>query len=653
MHDGVLNFGAGWPGLNGVRADVSFEGTRMFIRADQGFYQGAKARDVKVEIPDLMAGGKQLLTVDGKASGTTMDFLHYVNNSRVAEVVGEFTRSVQAKGSGELNLHLEVPLHNAVETKVKGDFRFAGNTLRLLPALPEFTDAGGVLGFSERGISLPGAEATFIGGRVKATGVTEDDGTLRFDGQGLMPAAGLRQLVANPAWHYLSGETPVKTTITVHKRIATVDVESSLIGVGANLPAPMFKDPAAAWPSSFSWQLDGSDPASSLQKWALSIDKRLDLQWQDRCKDGHCVFRRGVLSSGTQATLPEGGWRMAGQFDRLDVDPWRPVVDEFLSGFKSSEGEALTGAAFHIGEMVVGGHRFDKVSAKALRQGNEWVMQLDGPDLAGNLVWNNDGRGSLQARLQRLTLDPVPSGFEPEVEQPSAQPKNLPALNIVAEHFKVRSMDLGRLEVEAVNQENAWFLRNIALKTPDLALTGEGLWRRVGNDAGTRLTFRLGSEDVGAMLGRLGYANMVRRGEADASGSVSWRGMPTAIHYPTLTGELKLKVNDGQFAKMEPGAGRLLGVLSLQSLPRRLTLDFRDVFSEGFAFDSIAGNLDIQSGVLHTNDLEIRGPAAKVFMTGYDRSGKGGTQSACAGTAYTVGNRCGWRCGGACRHGRD
>ena len=118
------------------------------------------------------------------------------------------------------------------------------------------------------------------------------------------------------------------------------------------------------------------------------------------------------------------------------------------------------------------------------------------------------------------------------------------------------------------------------------------------------------------MLGHFGLANTVRKGTVDFEGDLSWRGLPTTLHYPSMAGNLKLKASDGQFRKMEPGAGRLIGILSLQSLPRRITLDFRDVFSEGFAFDRISGDMHVEAGILHTGDLEVRGPAAKVFISG-------------------------------------
>ena len=83
-----------------------------------------------------------------------------------------------------------------------------------------------------------------------------------------------------------------------------------------------------------------------------------------------------------------------------------------------------------------------------------------------------------------------------------------------------------------------------------------------------------------------------------------------------LHSSLNVAIESGQFLKAEPGAARLLSVLSLQSLPRRLAFDFRDLFEEGFAFDSVTGDVSIAEGVARTNNLRMRGAAAVVLMEG-------------------------------------
>jgi uncharacterized protein YhdP len=130
------------------------------------------------------------------------------------------------------------------------------------------------------------------------------------------------------------------------------------------------------------------------------------------------------------------------------------------------------------------------------------------------------------------------------------------------------------------------------------------------------MDFKLQLSDSGALLDRLGTRNAIRGGKGQLSGQVAWMGSPFALDTPSLSGQINVAIESGQFLKAEPGAARLLGVLSLQSLPRRLSLDFRDLFQEGFAFDSIAGDVKITQGVAQTNNLRMRGVQAAVLMEG-------------------------------------
>jgi uncharacterized protein YhdP len=88
------------------------------------------------------------------------------------------------------------------------------------------------------------------------------------------------------------------------------------------------------------------------------------------------------------------------------------------------------------------------------------------------------------------------------------------------------------------------------------------------------------------------------------------------MHYPSLTGRFNVNIGRGQFLQAEPGVAKLLGVLSLQALPRRLLLDFRDVFSTGFAFDTIRGDIAIQQGIASTRNLQMKGVNALIQMDG-------------------------------------
>lgn len=199
----------------------------------------------------------------------------------------------------------------------------------------------------------------------------------------------------------------------------------------------------------------------------------------------------------------------------------------------------------------------------------------------------------------------------------AAQASDFPALDIVVDDFHLDEKALGRLEVQATVRADGrdWRLTRLAMTTPEATLTGTGQWsgapaRRMALD------FDLELADSGAFLQRLGMGRVLKGGKGSMRGQVTWTGTPLALDIPSLGGTVRIALDKGQFLKADAGAARLLGVLSLQSLLRRLTLDFRDVFQEGFAFDAVTGNARIERGVAHTDDLRMRGVNVVVFMAG-------------------------------------
>ena len=192
--------------------------------------------------------------------------------------------------------------------------------------------------------------------------------------------------------------------------------------------------------------------------------------------------------------------------------------------------------------------------------------------------------------------------------------------------FELRGRRLGALTVEAVNRSRSgeasareWRLNRLVLDAPQGQLTATGQWAQAkAGDARRRmdLDFTLQVADAGGLLERLGFGKVILGGKGKLQGQVSWAGSPLGLDLASLDGHMNLGLDAGQFLKAEPGAGRLLSVLSLQALPRRLALDFRDVFQEGFAFDNITGDVLLQRGTARTNNLRMRGVQAAVLMEG-------------------------------------
>ena len=314
-----------------------------------------------------------------------------------------------------------------------------------------------------------------------------------------------------------------------------------------------------------------------------------------------------ALIPGAQSLrLPERpGVLVYGSLPTLDLDGWRALMPP-------SAGETPpTALEVRVGRLELFGKRFNNLSVRSSAEAGNWSAVVDADELAGQISFNNEGSGQLVARLLHFT---VPRTVN-EANAPSAKPAELPSIDFVAERFNLRGKQLGKVEFTAKRDSDDWFIEKLAMTNPDASLNASGRWRG-GAPAASELDFRLDAADVGKFLGRVGYPNMVLGAHAELSGSVRWRGELVSIDYPSLSGDLKMNVEDGQFLEVEPGIGKLISLMNLQALPRRIALDFRDVFSKGFRFDRIEAVSRVEAGAMQLSEFRMSGPAADVAMSG-------------------------------------
>ena len=279
--------------------------------------------------------------------------------------------------------------------------------------------------------------------------------------------------------------------------------------------------------------------------------------------------------------------------------------------------------AGRVAELTIGERRMADVVLGATHLRDTWQANVHSRQASGYLTWveSAGGLGKVTARLASLV---IPESAQAEVkdllESNRGASATIPSLDIVAEQFQLFDKRLGRLELQANNVQalagREWRINRLTLDNPDGQLKANGRWLTKDGRSTTSLNFALDIDDAGRLLDRLGFPETLRRGKGKMSGDIAWSGLPYALDIPSLSGQIEMNVESGQFLKQDPGAAKLLGVLSLQALPRLLKLDFHDVFSEGLAFDGISANAIIQRGVLRTDNLKMHGVAATVLMDG-------------------------------------
>jgi uncharacterized protein (TIGR02099 family) len=622
-NDVTLDYGTGWPKITGIYADLRFEGAGMVLDVRRGMMLGAQLAQTRAEIPDFETPLSMLL-LKGRAEGPTAEFLKFIEQSPVGARIDHFTEEMQAKGNGYLDLDLVIPLEEARlgESKTNGTYHFQANEVTVDPGLPALQQVNGTLQFTEKALRVPEINATLFGGPLKIKGGTQSDGKVLIAANGSVSVAQLRKQFNLPLIDSLSGALAYRGEVRVNKRNADLVIDSSLVGLGSSLPEPFNKTVAEAVPFRFEKTLlpavmQPSGMPVQRDQLSATLGSAMAVQLIRRKQAEGYVPERGAIVVGRPLQLPERGVLLAVTARQLDLDFWRQALLQKASR-DTGDGAAgqpspISGVSLKVADVGLLGRRYHDVDLGASLNAAQWQIRLASREVAGDLQWDAAGRGKLTARLKKLLVEPsAPSA--PAL--PGADVvEELPAFDIVADDFAVGARRFGRLELTAHNEGRVWRLDKIQLANPFGNLSGKGRWQ-FGNSNLTQLDFKIESSDVGKLLDRLGYPGAVRAGTAQLDGKIAWNGPPVDLDYATLSGDMVVEAGKGQFVKLEPGIGKLLGLISLQSLPRRITLDFRDVFSDGFAFDSINGNVTMNNGLMRTDRLQIDGPAARVVIRG-------------------------------------
>jgi uncharacterized protein (TIGR02099 family) len=633
-----------WPLAENINGTIVFDRARMEIRGDTARTQGIALSNVRAVIPEL-GSHESVLDIDGNASGQLQEFLHYVAVSPVLEWIGHFTEDTHASGPAKLGLKLHLPLANLREAKVQGALQLQNNDVTLFPDLPPVQAALGRIEFSEHGVNLNGIGASFLGGPLVLSGGTQRDGAIVIRMAGSATAEGMRKTAALPALQRLgaklSGGARFGGSVTVKDHQTQIVLDSNLTGLGVELPAPLNKPQADALPLRFTLngQPTGSDGVGH-DEIRIGLGNTVAARYvRERQPHGTWTVKRGGIGVNVPAPEPDSGMMINVNMKALNVDRWLAAGAEIAGPGAASPAEgAAAGSGANMGqyvipdtigaragELVIGERPLKDVVVGATHQPGMWQASIDSRQVVGYVTWNESptgqGLGKVTARLASLDI-PESSANEVKdlLESNKGAGASIPALDIVAERFELFDKQFGRLELVASNAQalagREWRIERLALTNPDGQLKANGRWLTRDGKSNTSLNFNLDISDAGRLLDRLGFPGTLRRGKGQLSGDLSWSGLPYSLDIPSLSGQIQMRVEDGQFLKKDPGAAKLLGVLSLQMLPRMLKLDFHDVFSEGLAFDGITANAMVTRGVVHTDNLKMHGVAATVLMDG-------------------------------------
>ena len=343
-------------------------------------------------------------------------------------------------------------------------------------------------------------------------------------------------------------------------------------------------------------------------------------------QDGRWRLDRGAARFDGQpvALGPQPGLRVAGAWPQFDLGEWLALGDTPVRTARREPGERLMDwlgpVDVQLERATVFGFEFPAVVAKLSVEGDAWRIGVSGPRAEGLVTVPEELGGSrpIVLDMKRLHLVGAKEATAPgrSTAAPQTDPRKLPAITAHADEFVWQSRRFGRLDAVLTRDPRGLTIAALDTAAPAFTVNVRGSWYMEAGAPRTRIEGALDSTDFGEAASWLGYRDAVDASKARLGANLSWSGGPSGDAVKDMQGTLRLVLEQGQLRDIEPGAGRMLGLLSVAQLPRRLALDFSDVTEQGLAFDSIKGDFELRAGSAYTQNLLLKGPAVNIGIVG-------------------------------------
>jgi uncharacterized protein (TIGR02099 family) len=260
----------------------------------------------------------------------------------------------------------------------------------------------------------------------------------------------------------------------------------------------------------------------------------------------------------------------------------------------------------------------NQISLQAQPQEQNWSVTIDSPDMAGDIqIPKNMVQQPIVGTFDRFHVVP-----DTAQQSSSIDPAGIPALNLTFRNFTYGNKPFGHVVLATAPIDNGMQIQKLTIDQDKTHINTMGRWQHsVGHDQ-TTISGNVHSEDLGAALKMWGITSSVVEGSGNAAFALSWPAAPIDFSLAKVNGSFSNAFVHGRIinisgsSEAEMGFGRILNLFSLQSLPRRLSLDFSDLVQKGFSFDTMKGNFTIENGNAVTQDATIEGSIAKINIKG-------------------------------------
>ncbi len=618
-----------WPLLRNLSGQLTFTGRKMVVDIDQAQTLGIPLNNVHGIIPYF--GGKQPQIIKVQSDdiqATLRQGLHYVHSSPLEKNIGRMFAGVDMSGPMKLKLGLTIPLKEPDKTQVQGNLAINDAEMNLIPWNLKLDHLTGQVQFTEKSTEANNIQGTLFNQPLQLSLVTRQKtkkiSVVQASFANHLNVTDLESWLNVPLTQVVNGSMGVTGTIDFSlSEPIEIKLRSNLVGASVNLMDQYGKQAKDSRNFSADITVKEKEPLRMKLSYGNLLSTALILE---RKQDKYNLLGANLhLGEGEVNWPPTSGVYITGEIEKLDWDKIKTYENQAATSSSHFSVSMLRGIDVEIGQILLGGRSLEQVTLQVTPAQNNWNISIASPDMVGQVKMpvKLTRQSTITAEFQKIKLYSPTTTTDSNQSNSLIKAKSLPALSFVANDVSYNDMSLGQITFKATPSASGLTIPNLRVVSPRIDLRAAGSWVETAKGNETHLKGIATSAHVNDLLTSLGLEvhNFIAS-NGNLNFNLNWRDAPYLPSLTNLNGQASLTLGQGRIvdigqqngAKMD--LGRMLSIFSLQTIPRRLSLDFSDVFQKGYSFDSVNGDFTIQNGGLFTNNLKFEGPVAGVSING-------------------------------------
>ena len=616
-----LKFSPDWPQLHHADVQLQFENAGMTIVGESGNLLDTPVRNLVARIPDF---GQAVLTITGDIDADVDNVKAVLAQSPLRESTANTLEFLGLSGDASGDIKIEIPLKNVNGTSVSGNVQVSNGEMYLETLGLAFSNVDAQLGFLDNLLEVKSGTASLYDKPIQFSAAGESDDIdyytqVTIDGEwsqlqtsSLIPETLKPYLEGTASWQGIVG---VRTSLQSEAYDVSLEIDADLTESRINLPYPYSKD---------------VDESSRLliEVEANQNQVTAKANWDEQAhffatmRSGSESFERVHLVLGPDSMLmPARGFDVTVQLPVANFNQWHDFIDAMTR--VPSSGNALIGIPNRIRGNVSNfdfdGIKMSDVDFQVGRTDSGWPVRVTSREVRGNIFIDNDWLGKgVTADLDRMeiTLASEDVAQSERKKTPDEVLGQFPPINFQCRICQINDLELGSINLEISRSATGLSFDRLTLYDENSLLNAIGSWN-VENGVGKhQWNASLTTDDFGDLLSQLDVSGAIRDSKTSADANLTWEGLPHEFDLASLNGTLNTHMRSGHIADISDKGTRLFSLLSLDSIVRKLTLDFRDVFAKGFFYNSIKGQMTVENGVATTQDTVVDGLAGEIELKG-------------------------------------